>query len=110
MSKSKPIIAVDLDGTVFESEKKTYKILEPNIKLIKTLIKMKENGAVLIAWTVRDKKLLEDAISYCETLGLKFDKVNKAHVRFSSSPKIYADIYLDDRSMTPEAFLEEYNR
>jgi hydroxymethylpyrimidine pyrophosphatase-like HAD family hydrolase len=105
-SKTKYIIAVDMDGTVFESENKTYKIIEPKLSIITPLIKLRKKGCKLIAWTVRDGKLLKEGLEYCKKFNLEFDAVNSNIRRFSSSPKVFAHFYLDDRAGNLELFIQ----
>lgn len=102
----KLILAVDLDNTLIYSEKKTYKITGINIELLNRLKILQMNGHKLIAWTVRDKTLLSDAIEYIKGYGLIFDKINNNVIYLSNSKKIYADYYIDDRAITPEEFLK----
>ena len=102
------IIAVDFDGTIVEH---AYpEIGKPNIQLIKKLRNLKQNGTKLILWTCRNNKELSEAVAWCHTVGLTFDAVNdnlpeikNSYVNLSN--KIYADFYLDDRSLTIQDFL-----
>jgi hypothetical protein len=104
---SKKIIAVDFDGTLCQ-------FAFPNIgdqtedqkKLMNYLIELKEMGHKLILWTCRgdnDSRLfLTEAIEWCKERGLKFDAINKNLESINKlsgySPKVVADIYIDDRS------------
>lgn len=101
------IIAVDFDGTLCE-----YAF--PNIgaqteqqkKLIEILIELRRRGNQLILWTNRgdneNYKSLSEAVSWCESRGLFFDAINenvKGQKKKSGySPKIMADIYIDDKA------------
>lgn len=98
------IIAVDFDGTLcaecFPS------IGEPNMPLIYALLNKQRSGDKLILWTCRYGDRLQEAVSWCDSHGLKFDAVN-ANVPevidyYGSDPrKITADIYIDDKSALP---------
>ncbi len=95
------IIAVDFDGTLCID---SYPgIGAPNMRLICILKKLRENGTKLILWTCRCRKPLEEAIMWCRLHGLEFDAVNENLPEIlekygSDSRKIFADIYIDDRS------------
>ena len=97
----KRAIAVDFDGTLCENA--WPKIGEPNRPLIDQLIEEQKNGAVIILWTCRARRMLKDAISWAEKQGLVFDYVNRnvpERIRafMNDSRKISADVYVDDRA------------
>ena len=96
------IIAVDFDGTIVEHK---YPSIGKEIPFaIDTLKKLSDERHKLILWSVREGKLLEDAVNYCKERGLEFYAVNtnypeeKAdHQHFSR--KLKADIFIDDRNL-----------
>ena len=98
------IIAVDFDGTLCEE---CYpEVGVPNMKLIDVLIHRRILGDKLILWTCREGKPLEDAVAWCQKLGLEFDAVNEnlpetIAVWGNNSRKITADLYIDDKSEKP---------
>ena len=97
----KRAIAVDFDGTLCENA--WPKIGEPNTALIDQLIEEQKNGAVIILWTCRARRMLKDAVSWAEQQGLVFDYVNRnvpERIRAykNDSRKISADVYVDDRA------------
>lgn len=105
MSKDrKTIIAVDFDGTLCEN---AYpRIGEPRVAMIDFLKNaQRKNGpdaCKIILWTCRTGDLLDEAVEWCKTMGLKFDAVNENLPEIieefgDDSRKIYADIYIDDR-------------
>lgn len=68
-------------------------------------------------WTVREDKLLEEAVDFCRQHGVEFYAVNtnypeeqEAHQHFSR--KLKADVFIDDRNLgecsTGEAFTASY--
>jgi len=97
------IIAVDFDGTLVEN-------LYPKIGFAKRdvfdYVKARKNqGDTIILWTCREGELLEDALSFCKENDLIFDHVNDNATRVTkafgnNSRKIYADIYIDDKSLS----------
>ena len=99
----KRVIAVDFDGTLCEN--KWPKIGEPNTVLIEQLIDEQKNGAAVILFTCREKRLLSDAVKWCKNQGLTFDCVNqnlKERIRAYKGDcrKISADVYIDDKSVS----------
>lgn len=97
-SSDSQIYAVDFDGTICEND-------YPNIGAVKTdvvaaLIMLKGRGDKLILWTCREGKELDEAITFCEELGLSFDAVN-ANIddEQGSCKKVHADYYFDDKNL-----------
>ncbi len=107
------IIAVDFDGTLCDD--KFPEIGKPNLKLINRLIFLQENMSVeLLLWTCRCGDSLQDAIDWCADFGLHFDGVNDNSITNKElydieGRKIFADIYIDDRAMSPSDFIENIN-
>ena len=108
MSEKKITIAVDFDGTLCEYDfPKIGNQTEEQIKLMNHLIQMRKNGHKLILWTNRgdneEYPVLTEAVNWCRERGLEFDSVNEnlpTQKKLSGySPKIMADIYLDDKSL-----------
>ena len=98
------IIAVDFDGTLVSNA--WPEIGEPNFALIDYLRAEWDRGTKLILWTCREGQKLRDAVYFCATHGLYFDAVNdnvpEAKEEFGNNPrKIFADVYIDDKSITP---------
>lgn len=95
------IIAVDFDGTVVED--KYPGIGEPQLFAFETLKKLEEEGHRLILWTYRHSKRLDEAVAFCKERGIEFYAVNKSfpeeELDTSRSPKINADIFIDDRNV-----------
>lgn len=102
--KSYQIIAVDFDGTLCVD---CYPdIGTPNLPLIFLLKRLKAQDRRLILWTCRCGRYLAEAVCWCRNWGLEFDAVNKNIEEIiakygSDSRKIYADVYIDDKSCFP---------
>lgn len=99
------IIAVDFDGTLCASAYPD--IGAPNIPLIDLLIARRRNGCRVLLWTCRAGEQLEAAVVWCRMFGLEFDAVNENLPEINELfggdvRKIYADVYLDDKSARPE--------
>ncbi|PKP36472.1 MAG: hydrolase, partial [Bacteroidetes bacterium HGW-Bacteroidetes-15] len=56
-------VAVDFDGTIVEN--KFPSIGKPMLFAFETLKAMKDRGMLLILWTVRKGKELDEAIEFC---------------------------------------------
>lgn len=97
------VIAVDFDGTIVEHK---YPHIGKEIPFaILTLKRLQEEQHQLILWTVREGKLLEEAVNFCFERGLEFYAVNANHpdeeVMSYSAPcrKLKADLFIDDRNV-----------
>lgn len=105
------IIAVDFDGTLCENA--WPKIGRAHSTIIEILKEKRSEGVKLILWTNRTGALLEEAVDWCKERGLEFDAVNENLPEIitafkGDTRKIFANVYLDDRSITLGAFIEDY--
>ena len=97
-------IAVDFDGTIVEHR---YPRIGEEIPFATATLKMLTNERHrLILWSVREGKLLEEAVEWCRKWELEFDAVNENLPEIierygSDGRKIYADVYIDDKSCFP---------
>lgn len=104
MKREYQIIAVDFDGTLCTDC--FPDIGQPNIALIELLQGLKQQGRQIILWTCRCGKQLEEAVEWCRKRELEFDAVNENLPEIiekygSDGRKIYADVYIDDKSCFP---------
>lgn len=104
------IIAVDFDGTLCHNE--WPDIGKPFHEVIDYVLNEQKNGAKLILWTNRDGEQLENAINWCSSHGITFDAVNEnlpeiIEVFGGDTRKIFANEYLDDRSVHPLHIMEK---
>ncbi|MGM9766404.1 MAG: BT0820 family HAD-type phosphatase [Candidatus Cryptobacteroides sp.] len=97
------IIAVDFDGTIVEHR---YPEIGKEIPFaIDTLKRLQAERNILILWTSREGRLLQEAIDFCASRGLEFYAVNSNHPEeyedeaVNRSRKIKADLYIDDRNL-----------
>ncbi len=90
------LIGVDFDGTV--SVHKFPNIGEPVPNAIETCLALQADKHKLILYTMRCGDYLEQAVQWSKEHGLIFDYVNKSPGQFkwSKSPKVYAELYIDD--------------
>jgi hypothetical protein len=95
-------IAVDFDGTIVEHD--YPKIGKPIPFAFEVLRKLhREEHHKLILWTMREGRLLQEAVDYCAKNGVYFYAHNKNYpeeeFQDGDPRKIAADIYIDDRNI-----------
>lgn len=99
------IIAVDFDGTIVEHR---YPKIGKEIPFaVDTLKRIQADRHTLILWSVREGRLLKDAVDWCRERGLEFYAVNSNHPEEyyegedtpTSPRKLKADIFIDDRNL-----------
>ena len=96
-------IAVDFDGTIVEHK---YPEIGKEIPFAIDTLKMliKDHHRVIL-WSVREGKLLEDAVNWCKERGVEFYAVNRDYPEESTennqhfSRKLKADVWIDDRNL-----------
>ena len=96
-------IAVDFDGTIVEHK---YPEIGEELPFATETLKMliKEHHR-LILWSVREDKLLDDAVNWCRERGVEFYAVNKDYPEEDVSKNMYfsrklkADYFIDDRNI-----------
>jgi hypothetical protein len=94
-------VAVDFDGTIVEN--KFPSIGKPMLFAFETLKAMQQSGMLIILWTVRKGKELDEAVAFCKGNGIEFYAVNANYPEEQYDPevsrKIEADIFIDDRNI-----------
>lgn len=93
-------LAIDFDGTIVEHK---YPEIGKTLPFaFETLKALQNQGHILILWTYRSGKFLDEAVDFCKKNGVEFYAVNKNYPEEiydeSISRKILADIYIDDRN------------
>lgn len=104
-------ICVDFDGTIVNHE--YPKIGKPVPGALDWLKEWKNAGADLILWTMRSGKELDEAVEYLHKNGIVLFGINENPTQheWTSSPKAYAPIYVDDAAFgCPLDRLDEYSR
>ncbi|MDB0996157.1 hypothetical protein PL671_22305, partial [Phocaeicola vulgatus] len=72
---------------------------------IETLKKLRDEHHRLILWTVREGRLLDEALAFCRDRGLEFYAVNRDYPEEEKgrnnhySRKLKADLFIDDRNL-----------
>lgn len=97
------IIAVDFDGTIVEHR---YPEIGQELPFATETLKMLiKDHHRLILWTVREGKLLDDAINWCRERGVEFYAINRDYPEEKKennqhfSRKLKADVWIDDRNL-----------
>ena len=92
-------IAIDFDGTVVRHE---YPLVGEDCPFAeKTLKRLVKAGHRLILFTMRHDKELEDAVSWFAERGIPLFGINENPEQkvWTSSPKAYANLYIDDAAL-----------
>lgn len=92
------IIAIDFDGTIV---KHAYPdIGEAVDKALQTIRRLRRDGNQIILHTMRSGDKLEEAVSFLKNAGIDLYGVNEnpRQGSWTSSPKPYAHLYIDDAS------------
>lgn len=92
-------IAIDFDGTIVEHQ--YPEIGAPNPGAIEVIKGMQERGNRIILFTMRSGTYLKAAVQYCEDNGIKLYGVNRNpdQDQWTTSPKAYAQLYIDDAAL-----------
>ena len=97
-------IAVDFDGTIVEH--RYPEIGEERPFATDTLKMLINDRHRLILWTVREGRLLDEAVNWCRERGVEFYAVNreypeetKAGNQFYSRKLNSVDVWIDDRNI-----------
>ena len=92
------ILAVDYDGTLDNGQ-------EINLTLLNKLKKHQKHGDIVILWTCRDGKRLQEALNTLAHSGFKPNLVNQNAPQVIQTlgydpRKILADVYIDDKALS----------
>lgn len=96
-------IAIDFDGTIVEHR---YPAIGPERPFAIDTLKMLINDRHrLILWSVREGKLLDEAVEWCRERGVEFWAVNRDYPEETLqnnqhfSRKLKVDMFIDDRNI-----------
>ena len=92
------VIAINFDRTCVTNE---YPNVGKDIGAVPVLKRIVEKGHRIILYTMRDNERLKDAKQWFESNNIPLWGVNNnpAQERWSSSPEIYAHLYIDDAAL-----------
>jgi|CXWL01.1.fsa_nt_gi hypothetical protein len=105
------IVGLDFDGTVVKHE--YPKIGEPNPGAIEYIKKWVDAGGKIVLNTMRSGESLQEAVDYLKQNGIELYGVNKnpTQEEWTTSPKVYADVYVDDAAFgCPKIYDEKTGR
>jgi len=94
--------AIDLDGTLTKQKKITnfsYDYLlniESDLEMIEAVNELYDEGNTIYIYTARKQNLKQITKIYLDKIGVKYDAL--------VCDKLTAEIYVDDRAMSPEIF------
>lgn len=92
------VIAIDFDGTCVTND---YPYIGKGIGAVPVLKRIVEKGHRIILYTMRDNERLKDAEHWFKSNNIPLWGVNNnpEQKKWSSSPKIYAHLYIDDAAL-----------
>lgn len=94
-------IAADFDGAIVEH--RYPEIGEEKPCAVQTLRMLIADHHRLILWSVREGKLLDDAVEWCRERGIEFYAVNRDYPEETEnehySRKLKADFFIDGRNI-----------
>lgn len=102
-------IAIDFDGTITTHD---YPSIGSDIGAIPVLKKLQAAGHRLILYTMRAGLELTEAVSFLEKHQINLFGVNENPTQYSwtSSPKIYAHLYIDDAALGAPLVFDKHDR
>ena len=88
-------VGLDFDGTVVTHD---FPDIGKDIGAISWLLKIQEAGGRIILNTMRSGESLVAAVQFLEDQGVELYGVNQnpSQTSWTSSPKVYAHVYIDD--------------
>jgi len=109
------IWAIDFDGTLSRGRfPGVGPANEELMDIIKKILSepLEKRSVFLVLWTSRHGETLQNALEWLESEGVIFDSVNSVPAELTGYPedtrKIFADIYVDDRAISPSDFIDCY--
>lgn len=108
---NKMVIAIDFDGTCVEHD---YPAIGMEVEgAVDTLRALNKRGHRLILYTMRSGEKLEAALKWFKDRKITLWAVNRnpEQEEWTESPKVYADIYIDDSALgCPIMFIDGVRR
>ena len=92
------IIAIDFDGTVVTH---AYPHMGMDAGAVPVLKELVANDCKLILYTMRSGQLLEKAVQWFKEQKIPLYAINEnpGQKSWTSSPKVHADLYIDDSAL-----------
>ena len=93
------IVGVDFDGTIVSENYPNIGVEIPGA--LDTIKILRKRGHKVFLYTMRGhskgRDVLQEAIDWLWNRGIELDGINESPEQFSTSPKQYATLYIDDR-------------
>ena len=102
------IAAIDFDGTIVEH---AHPLIGPEVPgAIYYLTEFANSGGQIILFTMRSEKELDEAVEFLQQRGVKLWGINENpdQESWTSSPKVYAQVYVDDAALGAPLKESEY--
>ena len=95
---SQVVVAVDFDGTCVTHD---YPYIGSDIGAVPVLRELADAGYRLVLNTMRSGKLEKEAVAWFKSnnIPLYGVNINPDQKSWTASPKVYADIYIDDAAL-----------
>ena len=93
-----PVIAIDFDGTCVTHE---YPYIGTDIGAVPVLKELADAGYRLVLYTMRSGKLEKEAVKWFKDNDIPLFAINSnpEQKSWTSSPKVFADLYIDDAAL-----------
>jgi hypothetical protein len=90
-------IAIDFDGTIVEHMYPEIGRAVPHA--LDVIRELKAAGHFVMLWTMRSGEGLDQAVAWLQSQRIVMDAVNTSPPDWSTSPKLYAQLYIDDAAL-----------
>lgn len=97
------VFAVDIDGTITASNAWTDEEVikaKPNQKLIDLINSLYVQKNIIILYTCRGDSIIPATRYWLKKHGVKYHSIN--------NNKLWADLYIDDKAVSPKDFSKKY--
>ena len=95
---AQPVIAIDFDGTCVTHD---YPYMGSDIGAVPVLKELADAGYRLVLHTMRSGKLEKEAVQWFKKNDIPLFGINSnpEQKSWTASPKVYADLYIDDGAL-----------
>ena len=95
---AQPVIAIDFDGTCVTHD---YPYMGSDIGAVPVLKELADAGYRLVLQTMRSGKLEKEAVQWLKKNDIPLFGINSnpEQKSWTASPKVYADLYIDDAAL-----------
>lgn len=95
---AQPVIAIDFDGTCVTHD---YPYMGSDIGAVPVLKELADAGYRLVLHTMRSGKLEKEAVQWFKKNDISLFGINSnpEQKSWTASPKVYADLYIDDAAL-----------